>query len=223
MSNWNELIFKNSLTRQEEKQIPAALCESYIIVLDYCVKYLAYTEEDILCNLEIKIDEFKNPRNWITITDERQFSKNIYENSKSILSHHDYVTIGIHYLNSFNSVFVLFFKLMSVTRAFEQSAIHVKKFNNEYSITPYIIKPGEVLLQIQDYPFYHNLCMGHECRFTEGAFIANLLLHNIKSYKTDHLICGKKIKQLINNAYGHLNISYEEDENFIYLNNAKIG
>ena len=223
MANWRNLQHKSNLTNNELRQIPGASCENYITALDYFVTDKGYSEKEILNGLEASPEFLKNPRNWLNALDEQTFNINIFKNSKSLFTHYDYYSAGLNATFSDNSLFVIMVKLLSAGRIFKEISKTVKKFNNDNNIVPVNFTNGHSLFLIDDYPFYRDISVGHECHFTAGVFAVNLIIHNISDYSIKHVICCKRIKNIINYAYGHYNLKYQESDGEIFISDKKIG
>jgi len=223
MANWKELIKKENLTDNELKQIPGALCTNYITSRNYFVDFHGYESKDLLDGLDATDEEFNESKNWLHALDEQRFNLNVFRKSKTIFTHHDYYHAGVNFKFSDNNLFIIMVKLLSASKILKEISKTVRKFNNEYDITPVGFKKDSSHFILNDYPFYRSVSVGHECRFSEGVFASNFEIHNIKKYTTKHIICGKRLYNLVHLAYGHLNLKYKDDKQYIYINGEKIG
>lgn len=222
MAGWQELIYKRNLNYYELRMIPSASCENYIVMKNYFVKELQYTEEELLCGLSITREEFHDPKNWINSADEQLFHINLFKRPGHILTHYDYREAGRFFSFSENSLFMIFFKVLSAGKIIKEIQKTVRKFNNEYTIRPVSFRNGEAYLLQKDYPFYHEVSVGGECRFTEGVFAANFELHDIHNYSVEQIICSKKLKNLLTYAYGHYGFDIEDTGKQILINGRPV-
>lgn len=222
MEKWKSLLHRQDLSEEEIKRIPASSCENHINVLNYFVQHKGLSEEELLQGIECSPEMFKDPNNWLNPLDEKNFHLNIFRNSKELLTHYDLYEAGVNFRFSQNTLFQMIFKLLSAGQIFKEASKHVRKFNNEYDMKPVTFKPGKCLFKIVEYPFYRTVSVGHECRYIEGVYAANLEIHNIGNYSIRHIICGKTIAGIIRNVYGHLNWSYKDDGEYIYINHQKV-
>lgn len=218
MAVWKELINKSDISYDELKLIPGASCENYIAMKNYFMQEYGFKEEDLLRGLSMSPEEFNNPKNWINSRDEQLFHINLFISGRDFFTHYDYVEAGRYFRFSNNSLFMIFFKAMSAGRIIKEIEKNVRKFNNEYTIDPVYFKNGEAYLIQKDYPFYNESSVGGECRFTEGVWKANFEVHDISHYTVEHIICSKKLENLINYGYNYCGFKVTKDENYLYIN-----
>lgn len=222
MTEWKDLIYKKDISYLELKMIPGASCENYIAMKNYFVKEYGYKEEDLLRGLTMTKEEFNNPKNWINSRDEQLFHINLFKYGHDSFTHHDYVEAGRFFRFSDNSLFMIFFKAMSAGKIIKEIEKNIRKFNNEYNIIPALFKSGEAYLIQEDYPFYNQASVGGECRFTEGVWKANFEIHNIKNYSVDHVICSKRLENLLTYGYGYYNLKVEKDDKYLRVNGKPV-
>ena len=220
---WQDLVYRTGLGEDELKRIPASSCENNITELDYYVNSLGIREERLFEGVSRLPEDFKHPGNWLSPIDEIRFHVNMFRNAPDLLTHYDAYKAGLHFKHSGDSLFLVLVRLMSLPRTLREMAKHVRKFNNEYNLTPLGFSPGHTFLLLEDFPYYREISLGHECHFVRGMLAANFEMHDVLEYDVREIVCGKKIANIVEKVYGRYGWSYHEDARGIYIDNRRIG
>ena len=220
---WQDLLNRTGLSEDELKRIPASSCENNITELDYYVNSLGIREEKLFKGISRSPEDFKHPGNWLNPIDEIRFHINMFRNAPDLLTHYDAYRAGLHFKHSGNSLFLVLVRLMSLPRTLREMAKNVRKFNNEYNLTPLGFSPDRMFLILEDFPYYREISLGHECHFVRGMLAANFEMHDVLKYKVREIICGKRIANILEKVYGQYGLSYHEDLKGFYVDNRRIG
>ncbi len=221
--DWQELLYRENLTEDELRRIPGASNENYIAAKDYFGRKYGMDQAALLEGLNISPEDFNNPQNWLNPLQEQRFNINVFRQTPGLFTHHDYYQAGVDFQFTGNSLFILLFKALPASRIIKEINRNVRKFNNEYIITPVDFRKGSSYFLIEPYPYCRQQSVGHECRFTQGVFSANFEIHRIRSYTSRHLICFQRLENILRRAYGHLPLTYRDDGRLIYLNGTPLG
>ena len=186
--NWKDLLLKSGLDNDELSRIPASSCENNIAELDYYVHSLGIPEDRLFEGVSRSANEFKHPGNWLNPLDEIRFHVNMFKNAPELLTHHDAYKAGLHFRHSKSSLFLILVRFMSLSGTLQDIAKHVRKFNNEYSMNSVGYRPGHTFITLQDFPYYREISLGHECHFVRGMLAANFEMHKIFKYEVKEIL-----------------------------------
>ncbi len=201
---------------------PRSRCNNAIHVLTH-FKKLGIKESTILSGLSVDKEYLSNPHNWITVKDWYKLMDNCQE-AAPLTTLADWNKIGFYLKDSEGSkLFEMITKLVGVKNMYKLVPKYNNSFNTYMEMNLHAIGSDYAEYTIKTDESVVAEGIGLMVRYTSG--VCSIIPHIIfqKPAKVDILYDQAHLKNVIVKLYKSFDFHYFEKNNFIFLNNKKIG
>ena len=197
-------------------------CKNAIYIISYFEKQ-GIKESAILKDLNIDKTYLQNTNNWITVSDWHKMIANCQQ-AAPFTTLDDWHKIGFRLKDiTTYKLFKMITRLVGLQRMYAL----VPRYNNNFStytkVTLNRIGPGYADYIIEVDPLIMSDCIGHMVRYTSGAFSIIADAINSKPATVDIQFDRARLKNIIEKLYKIHPLAYSKKEEYIYINNSKIG
>jgi|GEM_PF-6341846 len=168
---------------------------------------------------DIDLPTIRNYNLYTPLETYKKLHRNVFSNHGAFINFRLFKYVGSRFIKPKRSILKA---LLPAKRIIKSAEKKIHKLNN--TIVPLILcgEKNSFTLLLQTSSESAGITSGHECRISEGILTSLLKSNCIEVVSSKHILCDKKIKNILNRIYLNYDIDYRDDGQFIYLNSEKI-
>jgi hypothetical protein len=186
------------------------------------LKHLKVPLDDICHSLGLSERELFDAELWLTPNQIRLFDMAFFKALPQLPMHYENLERGRLFINEEPVSTKLAILFMPFALLFAQIDKVNKKFNREQTMSLSRIENNRYLVQQIPYPFYQNMALGHECHYVNGVIEAILSLKGFHGIQTKHILCSKRLENILQDYYAPLNLPVQITNTCVFLGDRTI-
>jgi signal transduction histidine kinase/DNA-binding NarL/FixJ family response regulator len=219
---FHDLLGRTDLDVDELRTIPArANINNHAIHQFFCKRH-GVPLERILAGTGVSPAEFLNEKLWTDPVAARLIDMNAAEAFPGFFHARTGFEEGLAFVDVMPNLHVLYFRLLPIRTVLVQLDRANAKFNNEYRLEAFRIRPGSALITLTPYPYRVARLVGQECHFIRGVLQANFSLHGIREVEITERYCSTPIRSLVEGVYRRLHLTCRETAEAILINGREV-